>query len=195
MTSGPTDPASPRRRGWALALAASGLAVGVLACPHHAVALNGREGAAVPPVRFVPRGCEGPLAGDYVHAQNRGYHYRGLDDGGTLTLTVLREGADAGAGLLGDPADTRVVLTRSAHGFTGASYSAQLPESEPGSVKRRCPIAVPTEVIGCDDGGLTLRAQEKVWVGPGCESPSVTPPVIWLEQRLVHAPATAAPPR
>jgi hypothetical protein len=194
MTSGHTETSDRSLRALLGVLGLLGAScLSLLGCPHR----DANPVKSAVNAVSVPRGCEGPLAGDYVHAQtNKGFHYHGVDDGGTLTLTVLREGPDAGAPLEADPGNTRIVLTRSARGFLGATYATQLPESSAGDPARKpCAVQLPAELIACDDAGVTLRAQDKVWLGPGCEAPAVSPPQLWLEQRLLHAPAPAAPAR
>src|SRR5688572_28105495 len=81
------------------------------------------EAAAPRPVR-VPRGCEKSQAGDYHHALNPAFRYRGEDDGSTLVLQVLRAQEDGGVSAeAGDGGSLSIRLQRTPEGFVGETRS------------------------------------------------------------------------
>jgi hypothetical protein len=73
---------------------------------------------ASPPAVRVPPGCEKNQSGDYFHAQNPAFRYLGQDDGGTLTLAVVRAWADGGVESP-DAGSVGIVLHRTPDGFVG----------------------------------------------------------------------------
>lgn len=147
-----------------------------------------------PPAVAVPDGCLEDLSGDWVHADDPSFRYRGDDDGGTLVLTVTRveargarftprrfrdagvEASDAGEPQAAAP-DTdpprvpvQVVLTRTAHGFSGQTrVTVQHPVAGP------CTATFPAEVVACGDGGLVLSATPAVALGDACQPAAQAP--------------------
>lgn len=112
------------------------------------------------------------MAGVYAYSGREDWQYRGIEDGGTLTLMLERGGVgdggaiavhDAGAG---SPASVEIVMTRSSSGFAGAIAQTVYPA--PGAA---CVVAFPTEVVACDDAGITLSSAESVDVDQACGSP------------------------
>jgi len=141
-----------------------------------------REVAARPPVQ-VPAGCLADQTGEYLHAQNPAYRYRGRDDGGTLVL-VLEEGPAADGGsrpaLAAAP---RVVLDRTPHGFVGRTEARAF-----AGAGQSCAVAFPTEVVACAPDALTLRAAMNAQVNELCQSPAPGAPAgAMLEHRLLRA--------
>jgi hypothetical protein len=112
-----------------------------------------------PPPIVVPEGCRANLAGDYVHATDPTWLYRGRDDGGTLLLEVGRASAAAP-----DGGAVRIELTRTPRGFVGSTFGEAF-----NSAGQRCPIAVPTELTACDDGGITLHTFDRLELDARCE--------------------------
>src|SRR5689334_6021518 len=112
-----------------------------------------REGPpGVPPVQ-VPEGCLRDQSGEYRHAENAAYRYRGRDDGGTLVL-ILEEGPPADGGTRPAlAAAPRVVLERTSHGFVGRTEAKAFAGSG-----QSCAVSFPTEVVACAPDALTLRA-------------------------------------
>lgn len=154
-------------------LAALCSAVLLFACAHGAP-----KPVAPPPAPgpHVPPGCEQNLTGRYQHARDPAYVYDGQDDGGTLVLALKRTDtppSDAGW------ASTRIVLTRTPDGFNGATRTTAF-----NSLHQSCAVALPTQLIACGDGGLTLRSAEKLAIDPSCQ-PSATPPQL-VDQTLVR---------
>lgn len=147
-----------------------------------------RDGTARPPVQ-VPAGCLGDQTGEYLHAQNPAYRYRGRDDGGTLVL-VLEEGPAADGGsrpaLAAAP---RVVLERTPHGFVGRTEARAF-----AGAGQSCAVSFPTEVVACARDALTLRATMSAQVNELCQAPVPAPNApagAMLEHRLLRAPAAA----
>src|SRR3712207_5507932 len=87
------------------------------ACPAKAPPKTETQPPPAPPIR-VPPGCESSQAGEYHHAQNPAFRYSGEDDGGTLTLSVMRAHADGGTEHP-DGGGTSIVLQRTPAGFVG----------------------------------------------------------------------------
>src|SRR5688572_3610711 len=106
------------------------IALTIGACaPRSPVGADGLEGQAPK----IPPGCEANLSGDYVHAENPTFRYRGQDDGTTFKLVPQSaQTADAGSETA-DP--TRVVLTRTPEGFIGKTQAQALAASG-----ARCPV-------------------------------------------------------
>lgn len=146
------------------------------------------------PAVAVPEGCLADLSGDWVHAGDPSFQYRGDDDGGTLVLTVTRVdapqarftprrfrdagldapdgGAPGAAALDAGPArvPVQLVLTRTANGFRGQTrVTVQHP------VAGSCTAAFPAEVVGCRDGGLVLSAAPSVALGDACQAAAQAP--------------------
>jgi hypothetical protein len=145
--------------------------------PHRA------EPARPPPVQ-VPAGCLENQSGEYLHAQNRAYRYRGQDDGGTLLL-VLEEGPPADGGMRPAlAAAPRVVLERTTHGFVGRTEAKAFAASG-----QSCAVTFPTEVVSCAKDALTLRAAMSAQVNELCQAlPSVPPGSVQEHQLLRAAP-------
>ena len=131
------------------------------------------------PAFNVPAGCEKPIDGTFVHAQNPSYRYRADDDGGTLLLVVERPMNDGGA----QPEDggTFIALTRTATGFHGASVADAFTQRG-----TRCRVSFPTELLACGDGGLLLRAASSGAVDEQCREPTNAQPSARMEHRLVR---------
>lgn len=165
-------------------LAAGGLAAALMACP--ARTPSPPTSAAPPPVR-VPPGCEANLAGEYHHAENPAFRYLGEDDGGTLSLAVVRarEGEEASP----DAGTVRIHLERTPEGFVGHTQATTFtPSGEP------CPVRFPTEVVACDEAGLTLRAVARTALGEDCRPAPDGARQVWREQRLVRGAPDAGSP-
>lgn len=149
-----------------------------------------------PPSVVVPDGCSANLSGDWVHAVDPSFHYRGADDGGTLTLEVTRvEVPDAGfhprrfrdagvadvdAGAVDAGPDepdagsttpaVQLVLTRTAKGFVGETrVTVRHPQG------RDCEAVFPAEVLDCRDGGLVIAATPAVVLDDACQPPAPAP--------------------
>jgi hypothetical protein len=149
-----------------------------------------REGPARPPVQ-VPPGCLGDQTGEYLHAQNPAYRYRGRDDGGTLVL-VLEEGPPADGGTRPAlAAAPRVVLERTPHGFVGRTEARAFT-----GTGQSCAVTFPTEMVACARDALTLRAAMSAQVNELCQAPAPAPnapAAAMLEQRLLRAPDGGTP--
>jgi len=131
------------------------------------------ERPASPQRRGLPDGCSADLSGLWRHAEDDRYLYRAQDDGGTLTVAILR--ADAGPA----PA-AALVLQRSSGGFVGAVAVAR-PSADGG-----CVAFFPAEVVSCADGGLDVSTVPRLRLDPACRpSEAVPPPVV---HRLVRLP-------
>jgi len=151
----------------------------VLRCVPH------RDGASRPSVQ-VPAGCLADQTGEYLHADNPAYRYRGRDDGGTLVL-VLEEGPAADGGsrpaLAAAP---RVVLERTSHGFVGRTEARAF-----AGAGQSCSVSFPTEVVACAQDALTLRAAMSAQVNELCQAPAPAPSApaaaAMLEHRLLRA--------
>jgi hypothetical protein len=138
-----------------------------------------------PPAPAGPPECNVDLSGEWVHAIDPSFRYRGVDDGGTLTLELVRAeaprtpfhprkfrkanpsgedgGVDGGASDEAQAPTVRLVLTRSAHKFAGATEVAvHHPRG------RDCVAVFPAEVVGCRDGGLTLVAASALSLDEAC---------------------------
>jgi hypothetical protein len=148
----------------------------------------------VKPVFRVPDGCLGDLSGTYVHALNPSVTYRGADDGGTLLLTVERSYGDAGVGLT-DANPISVSVTRTLNGFVGETRAVLFVASG-----HACPVEFPTEITGCEDGGLLLKSAVAGAVDVSCRTPLAGHQAAMVEHRLVRTQARpssdprAAPP-
>lgn len=160
----------PRSAKALLAASAGGLLL--LACPHRPEI----PGAPTALQFHVPPGCERNLTGRYQHVRDPAFLYDGQDDGGTLVLALHRTDAppsDAGW------ASTQIVVTRSPTGFHGATRTTAF-----NALHQPCPVALPTSVVACDDGGLLLRSAERIAIDPGCQPSAAPPPMV--EQRLAR---------
>jgi hypothetical protein len=130
------------------------------------------------PVR-VPPGCEKNQAGEYHHAENPAFRYLGEDDGGTLTLTVVRarEGEQGQA----DGGTVNIVLHRTPDGFTGETRATTFT-----TAGTACPVRFPTQATACDATGLTLRSVTATAIDEDCRPATSGPQPAWKEQRLVR---------
>ncbi|HVE86240.1 MAG TPA: hypothetical protein VND93_25460 [Myxococcales bacterium] len=138
-----------------------------------------------PPVQ-VPEGCLADQSGEYVHAQNPTYRYRGRDDGGTLVL-VLEEGPAADGGTRPAPAAApRVVLRRTPAGFVGRTEAQAFTGGG-----QSCAVSFPTEITACQGNGLTLRSAASIQVNELCQGPAPAPGAPMLEHRLLRRAAAA----
>ncbi|WP_279636992.1 hypothetical protein, partial [Corallococcus llansteffanensis] len=132
-----------------------------------------------PPVR-VPPGCEKNQSGDYHHAQNPAFRYLGQDDGGTLSLAVVRAWADGGVESP-DAGSVGIVLRRTPDGFVGETHATGFTGSG-----TPCPVAFPTEAVACTDAGLTLRAASSTAIDEGCHAAPSGPAPVRQEQVLLR---------
>jgi hypothetical protein len=175
-------------------LAVTLLCAPLLACPGKAPPRG--EGPA-PRVFHVPKGCEKSQAGDYYHAQNPAFRYRGEDDGGTLVLSVLRAQEDGGvreeaAADGGSSASLAIHLERTEQGFVGETRAVGYTQTG-----AECPIRFPTEVVSCSERALTLRAADKALFDEQCQPPPPTakgPARTRTEQVLVRGAPDAGTP-
>lgn len=119
--------------------------------------------------RALPEGCGDDLAGLWMLASDPSWTYRATDDGGTVVLEVERRWADGGTPRSGRSA--RVVLQRSASGLAGETRATRMGASGPG-----CEASLPVEVRGCPDGGLVLKAVERMRVDSRCAAVDGEPP-------------------
>ena len=117
------------------------------------------------------------MSGTYVHSDNPGFRYRGIDDGGTLWLSLERTAAEAADG--GAPG-VALRLTRSPKGFAGEATGVGLR----GAVE--CPVRFPTELTACFDGGLALRSAATASFDERCQPPPSGPPPLMLDQTLLR---------
>ncbi|QSQ13567.1 hypothetical protein [Myxococcus landrumensis] len=141
-----------------------------------------------PPVR-VPPGCESSQAGEYRHADNPAFRYHGEDDGGTLSLTVLRARTTEDGGT--EPPESSassIVLQRTPEGFVGETRATGFTGSG-----APCPVTFPTELVACEDAGLTLRAVASTSIDEGCQPSRSGPPPVRLKQVLLRDPPDAGP--
>lgn len=125
----------------------------------------------------VPSGCLADQSGDYVHAGNPAYRYRGADDGGTLVLVLVPEDR---AGTQRAP---RVVLERTPGGFSGRTEARAFTPSG-----QDCAISFPAEVVACGRDGLTLRAAASALMDEQCQAPVPAPRPREVEHRLLRSP-------
>jgi hypothetical protein len=149
----------------------------VLRCVPH------RDGPVRPTIQ-VPAGCLDDQTGEYLHAQNPAYRYRGRDDGGTLVL-LLEEGPADGGPRPAHAGAPRVVLERTPHGFVGRTEARAF-----AGAGQSCPVTFPTEVVACAQDALTLRAAMSAQVNELCQAPAPAPSVpagAMLEHRLLRA--------
>jgi hypothetical protein len=161
-------------------LAALSCGLLLFACTHGAPRPTAPPAA---PGAHVPPGCERDLSGRYQHARDPAFVYDGQDDGGTLTLALHRTDAppsDAGW------ASTEIVLTRTPDGFHGATQTTAF-----NALHQPCAVALPTQLIACGDGGLTLRSAERLAIDPSCQ-PSATPPKL-VDQTLLRVVDAGTP--
>jgi hypothetical protein len=132
-----------------------------------------------PPIR-VPPGCESSQAGEYHHAQNPAFRYYGEDDGGTLSLAVVRARVDGGADAP-DAGTPSIVLQRTPEGFVGETRATGFTGSG-----APCPVVFPTEAVACDTRGLTLRSAASTAIDEGCQAAPAGAPGVRLEQVLLR---------
>lgn len=154
----------------------------LFACPKKVETVPEPVAAAkpvLPPLR-VPPGCEEPVKGTFVHAQNFDYRYRAQDDGGALLLLVERPTGDGGVAPDED-GGTFVLLTRTPNGFTGATQAVVFTQRGV-----RCRVAFPTDVSACTDGGLVLRSAASGSVDEQCRAPERAAPAARVEHRLLR---------
>jgi hypothetical protein len=138
------------------------------------------------PVR-VPPGCEKSQAGEYHHAENPAFRYLGEDDGGTLTLAVVR--ARQGAESQADGGTVSIVLHRTPDGFTGETRATTFT-----TTGRACPVRFPTQLTVCDATGLTLRSVATSAIDEDCRPATSGPQPAWKEQRLSRGVPDAGTP-
>lgn len=129
------------------------------------------------------------LSGSYVHAQNPSYSYLAHDDGGALFIAVERGWADAGSPR-SDPNPVSVSLFRTARGFVGQTDAVLFV-----ATGRACPVTFPTEILACEDAGLTLRSAISSAVDESCEPSQAAAHGVMAEHRLVRAPSTRVLPQ
>lgn len=131
----------------------------------------------------VPSGCEQNQSGEYHHAENPAFRYVGQDDGGTLTLAVVR----ATEGSVGSPdgGTVSIVVARTPDGFVGETRATGF-----NAAGAPCPVAFPTEVTACDAKGLTLQSAAGTTIGEDCRPAPSGPRPARLKQVLLRG----APP-
>ncbi|NMO20755.1 hypothetical protein HPC49_34040 [Pyxidicoccus fallax] len=132
-----------------------------------------------PPIR-VPPGCESSQAGEYYHAENPAFRYYGEDDGGTLSLAVVRARPEGGAEVP-DAGAASIVLQRTPQGFVGETRATGFTGSG-----APCPVVFPTEVVTCADTGLTLRSAASASIDEGCRPAPSGAPAVRLQQVLLR---------
>lgn len=170
----------PRPMHRALVTLPLGLCVlSLTACPAKAPPRVQTAPASPPAVR-VPPGCEKNQSGDYFHAQNPAFRYLGQDDGGTLTLAVVRAWADGGVESP-DAGSVGIVLHRTPDGFVGETRATGFT-----GAGTPCPVAFPTEAVACADTGLTLRAASSTAIDEGCRPATSGPAPVRQEQVLLR---------
>ncbi len=170
-----------------LAAALAVLACALPACSRRAPSQP--EGPAPRPIR-VPKGCEKSQAGDYHHALNPAFRYRGEDDGATLVLSVLRAQEDGGVSTeAGDGGSLSIRLQRTPDGFVGETRSVGFTRTG-----APCPVSFPTEVVACDETQLRLRSAATASFDEQCQPPSPGPARARLEQVLVRGAPDAGTP-
>ena len=134
-------------------------------------------------VKAPPDPCEADFSGSWVHAADPTWRYEGLDDGGTLELSVSRSfdgGSFADAGV----ATLHLRRDRDAGAFAGeVSALAGLPSGG------TCAMSFYVRVTQCEDAGLTLLAASDGVIGEGCATPSRPRNPAMLEHKLTRADA------
>ncbi len=165
-------------------IAAGVLAATLMACP--ARNPNPSQPEASRPVQ-VPPGCEKNLAGEYHHAENPAFRYLGEDDGGTLTLAVVRarEGEQGQA----DGGTVNIVLQRTPDGFVGETRATTFT-----TAGTACPVRFPTQATVCDATGLTLLSMVVAAIDEECRPAPSGPRPAWKEQRLSRGVPDAGAP-
>jgi hypothetical protein len=160
-----------------LALALS--VISLTACSTKAPPRTEAQVPPPPPIR-VPPGCESSQAGEYFHAENPAFRYRGEDDGGTLSLTVSRAHADGGTDAP-DAGAASIVLQRTPNGFVGETRATGFAASG-----TPCPVTFPTEVVACAEAGLTLRSATSTSIDEGCRPAPSGATTVRLQQVLLR---------
>ncbi len=140
---------------------------------------------AVRPIR-VPSGCEQNQAGEYHHAENPAFRYLGQDDGGTLTLAVVRASAEGEVGTP-DAGTVSIVVARTPDGFVGETRATGF-----SATGTPCPVTFPTEVTACDSRSLTLKSAAGTTIGEDCRPAPSGPRPTSLQQVLVRGAPSAA---
>jgi hypothetical protein len=136
----------------------------------------------------VPPGCEKNQAGEYHHAENPAFRYLGEDDGGTLSLAVVRarEGEEGQT----DGGTVSIMLHRTPDGFVGETRATTFTPAG-----TACPVRFATEATACDDTGLTLRSVARLALDEECHPARSGAEPVWRQQRLLRgAPDTGLPP-
>ncbi|MCY1020753.1 hypothetical protein [Pyxidicoccus sp. MSG2] len=170
----------PRPMHRVLSSLAFGLSVlSLTACPAKTPPRTEVQVPPPPPVR-VPPGCESSQAGEYFHAENPAFRYHGEDDGGTLSLSVVRAHADGGTDAP-DASTATIVLHRTPEGFVGQTHATGFAGSG-----APCPVVFPTEVEACADAGLTLRSAASTSIDEGCRAAPSGAPTVRLRQVLLR---------
>lgn len=129
----------------------------------------------------VPEGCLQDQSGEYVHADNAAYRYRGQDDGGTLVLVLEEDRRADGGARPATAAAPRVVLERTANGFLGRTEARAFTGNGQG-----CAVSFPTQVVACPREGLTLRTAASAAVNELCQAPAVAPGGAQQDHRLLR---------
>ena len=140
---------------------------------------------AARPIR-VPSGCEKSQAGEYHHAENPAFRYLGQDDGGTLTLAVVRASAEGEVGSP-DGGTVSIVVSRTPDGFVGETRATGF-----SAAGTPCPVTFPTEVTACDEQRLTLQSTAATTVGEDCRPAPSGPRPTRLQQVLVRGTPPAS---
>jgi hypothetical protein len=163
-------------------IAAGGLAAALMACPARNPALP----EPPQPIR-VPPGCEKNQAGEYHHAENPAFRYLGEDDGGTLTLAVVR--AREGEPGRADGGTVTILLQRTPEGFVGETRATTFT-----TAGTACPVRFPTQATACDDTGLTLRSVVAAAIDEECRPATNGAQPTWKAQRLLRGVPDAGAP-
>ncbi|AEI69114.1 hypothetical protein [Corallococcus macrosporus] len=146
-------------------------------------------GPPPPPAVKIPAGCEQNQAGEYHHAGNPAFRYYGDDDGGTLSLAVVRA-HDSEAVDAPDAGSPSIVLRRTPAGFVGETRATGF-----SGAGTPCPVTFPTEVLHCTDAGLTLRSATSTSIDEDCRTAPSGARGVRLEQVLVRgAPDAGSTP-
>lgn len=165
-------------------IALGGLTAALTACPARTPS---PPPTAAPPIR-VPPGCERTQAGEYYHADNPTFRYRGEDDGGTLTLSVLRVG-EPGTPPEDGGSTVSLELRRTPEGFVGETRATTFTPAG-----TACAARFPTQATQCDPAGLTLRTVASTSLDENCAPATSGPAPVWKPQRLLRgAPEGSSP--
>ncbi len=173
------------------------------------------NGELARPVRpRVPEGCLENQAGEYVHEASSAFRYAATDDGGTLSLTVLRQvealepptddPLDGGAAVSENGAPVseggaavseggalRGVATADGGTFivlhrTSGGFTGVTQTWGFTTAGQTCPVEFATDVLSCADGGLTLRAEASASIDEACNPVHRGAPSPKVDHRLIR---------